>query len=390
MSAMVLKVSKDSHRIPPEVIAEQRASSFNAQGDYISRNLLRAVRRTHAPVLASNVSVGQGEVEISLAPQTAKMAAIASPLSETEHFMEVLYVVLPHRLGTPEWLAVMALAVKQYEQAAGYWRLREEAKRHAALEQTILNARAVQRQLNPPDLVVGDLHAAVMYRMCKWVGGDVAAVLPTGDGQVLAALARVEGAELRAALAKLRLISLLQAHASDGIDLASIARRLDAQFTPPPGPGVEPAEARDATRLTGEVRLLLMRLSPGRDEVEAVSADFPSPLLVLPDGTTRWAEVPAGGPLGRGDGRHVVTRLPLPMGAVLAAWSDGLAELKDSSGHAIGREGVATRLSPLVAAGHATPAAGLRDQFDRLIEELDDAAVRRSDRSLLILKRIAR
>ncbi len=92
----------------------------------------------------------------------------------------------------------------------------------------------------------------------------------------------------------------------------------------------------------------------------------------------------------RGDGRHTVARLPLPAGAVLAAWSDGLAELKDASGHAIGREGVATRLAPLVCAGPATPAATLRDQFERLIEDIDDAAVRRSDRSLLLLKRSAR
>ncbi|MGW2826353.1 SpoIIE family protein phosphatase [Streptomyces sp. NPDC001443] len=60
-------------------------------------------------------------------------------------------------------------------------------------------------------------------------------------------------------------------------------------------------------------------------------AGHPPPALLLPDGTTRFVDLPAGAPLGTGGVDFVTTTLPLPPGSLLALYTDGLVETRDRS-----------------------------------------------------------
>lgn len=64
----------------------------------------------------------------------------------------------------------------------------------------------------------------------------------------------------------------------------------------------------------------------------AASAGHPSPLLLLPDGSADYLELPAGLPLGAGsfgDGTREQTVVTLPRGATLLLYTDGLVEARD-------------------------------------------------------------
>ena len=50
------------------------------------------------------------------------------------------------------------------------------------------------------------------------------------------------------------------------------------------------------------------------------------PVLATPDGTTKVIDIPAGLPLGLGAETFGAVEVPLPPGAVLALYTDGLVE----------------------------------------------------------------
>ncbi|SEL16101.1 SpoIIE family protein phosphatase [Streptacidiphilus jiangxiensis] len=91
------------------------------------------------------------------------------------------------------------------------------------------------------------------------------------------------------------------------------------------------------------------------------SAGHPSPVIVLPDGTTELPAINAGPVLGIGGLPFEATELELPEGSLLALFSDGLVE----SGRRDVDEGVAELCRVLAA-----PAPSLESACDRVLEEL--------------------
>ena len=60
-------------------------------------------------------------------------------------------------------------------------------------------------------------------------------------------------------------------------------------------------------------------------------AGHPPPVLALPDGTTRVADLPAGQSLGLGPASYGEAHIKLPAGAILALYTDGLVETRTRS-----------------------------------------------------------
>jgi len=95
---------------------------------HISRTLLSAALARHEPVLAlppsgeqdDGVQADAAAVEISIAPGSgaSKWAVLACPLQSTPAHLDLLYVAVSPEYGTTDWLALTALAAKQYEIAA--------------------------------------------------------------------------------------------------------------------------------------------------------------------------------------------------------------------------------------------------------------------------------
>jgi len=70
--------------------------------------------------------------------------------------------------------------------------------------------------------------------------------------------------------------------------------------------------------------------APGQSCVLAGAGHLP-PVLALPDGTTRVADLPAGQSLGLGPASYGEAHIKLPAGAILALYTDGLVETRTRS-----------------------------------------------------------
>jgi serine phosphatase RsbU (regulator of sigma subunit) len=97
----------------------------------------------------------------------------------------------------------------------------------------------------------------------------------------------------------------------------------------------------------------------------AASAGHPPPVLLLPDGTTQVVELTAGPVLGVGGLPFESTELELPVGTLVAVYSDGLIE----SGEHDPDLGVA-RLREVLAEPRTLPEDSLEERCDRVLAAL--------------------
>jgi hypothetical protein len=72
-------------------------------------------------------------------------------------------------------------------------------------------------------------------------------------------------------------------------------------------------------------------IDPGSRSCTLAGAGHLPPILALPDGTTRVAEMPAGQSLGLGAASYGQARIKLPAGVILALYTDGLVESRTRS-----------------------------------------------------------
>ena len=69
-------------------------------------------------------------------------------------------------------------------------------------------------------------------------------------------------------------------------------------------------------------------IDPGNQSCTLAGAGHLPPVLALPDGTTRVADLPAGQSLGLGLASYGEAHIKLPAGAILALYTDGLVETR--------------------------------------------------------------
>jgi hypothetical protein len=72
-------------------------------------------------------------------------------------------------------------------------------------------------------------------------------------------------------------------------------------------------------------------IDPGGQSCILAGAGHLPPVLALPDGTTRVADLPAGQSLGLGSASYGEAHIKLPAGAILALYTDGLVETRTRS-----------------------------------------------------------
>ena len=143
------------------------------------------------------------------------------------------------------------------------------------------------------------------------VGGDWFDLVPLGDGRVGAIIGDVMGRGLEAAVVMGQLRSAARALALAGLAPSDLMRSLDAFAAGLPGQLVTCA---------------YLELDPDRGELTACSAGHLPVLLITADGRVEALPVPVSVPLGVGQIPHRQVRLPLPTGATLALYTDGLIE----------------------------------------------------------------
>ena len=237
-------------------------------------------------------------------------------------------------------------------------------------------ALTLQRSLLPdlPELDGFDVAATYLpASVGAEVGGDWYDVLDLPDGQVGVAIGDVMGHDLQAAAAMGQLRSVLRSYAWSGDEPGAVLRQLDLLVR---GLG-----------MAGLATCVYARISchdpGGRCAVTYAKAGHPPPLLLLPDGRVERLDQALTTPIGVAAAKTVVDQaeVPLPAGASLVLYTDGLLERRDRPL----RQGIAELEQTLAAAPAGCDAAALRDlvvgRFADGGEDLED------DTCVLVVRR---
>jgi len=179
---------------------------------------------------------------------------------------------------------------------------------------------ALQRSLLPGDLPeVPGTRSAVRYKPAGWgleAGGDWYDAVEQPSGTVAFAVGDVVGRGIPAAAMMGQLRHSLRAYLAEGHDPASALARLDALIERS-GPGTLATVA-------------CVAYHPRTGELEYASAGHPPPLLIPPDGPSRFLEHPLGLPIGViPDATFERRRITLAPGSTLLLFTDGLVEDRD-------------------------------------------------------------
>lgn len=174
---------------------------------------------------------------------------------------------------------------------------------------------ALQRSLVPSALpaVAGAELAARYIPGSGAVGGDWHDVFTLPAGQLCVTVGDVAGSGLLAAVIMGRMRSALRAYALETADPAEVLARLDRKMQ-----YFEP----DAM-----ATVLYAVFEPGLDSMHVALAGHFPPVIARPGQPAELAEVRTGAPIGVAPGvQRPVTTVPVPPGALLCFYTDGLIE----------------------------------------------------------------
>jgi serine phosphatase RsbU (regulator of sigma subunit) len=377
LAAMALRLDKRNPNDPPQVLCEpQLALGWDRDTSYVSRGLIRAVRTTRAPVLANNIAMTApaGAIELSIAPESAgHMAAVACPIADEENTMDALYAVLPPEYGTPEWLAIIALAATQYQQAESIWVARHEAQNNAAIEQDLANARKIQERLMPRNISIDRVDFSVAYQPCEWVGGDYVDVVRMKDGRIFFAIADVSGHGLPSALIALTLHSMVHTYLRNASDLAGMMTVINEHLC---------EYLESGTFAT----MVCVALDPRTGDLECVNAGHPPVAIITPAGAIRCLQVAEHHPLGVQPTTFNPQLDRMEPGHLLAMYSDGLTEVQVSAGKLLGVDGVNQFMADAITTTPAMKAADITTRLMKHVGELETNLLPEDDRSFLVAK----
>jgi serine phosphatase RsbU (regulator of sigma subunit) len=188
-------------------------------------------------------------------------------------------------------------------------------------------ALALQRNLLPRKLVGGDaVEVASHYvpsDMHAGVGGDWFDVIPLDGGRVALVVGDVTGHGINAAATMGRLRTAVRTLAYLDLPPDRVLARLDELVVR------QAAEDGTAYDITGATCVYAVYDAASRRCTVAV-AGHPPPAIVEPDGGVMFPRPPEGTPIGLGLGSYRPLTLDLAEGSLIALYTDGLIETRES------------------------------------------------------------
>jgi serine phosphatase RsbU (regulator of sigma subunit) len=382
--AVLLRIRREvAADAAPEMLCEAQRGSASASAAgpalHLSRSLLRAVARQGEAVMAGSAS-SAADVEISIAPGSMAMAAIACPMHQQDDLLDLLYVTVPPQYGTGEWLALASLAAKQYQQAEQTWAARTRDANHAALERELQGARDIQLRLVPKRAALEafqsrGLDVAVGFCPSFFVGGDYVDALAMKDGRVLLALADVCGHGLAAALVTSAVHTLIHAAVRRGSELLELADGLNQHL---------------CETLAGDsfVTFTALALNPADGSMQYVNAGHPPPVVIrAADCSARPLQAGQNLPLGVDPSPLEGESEQLGPGDLLAIYSDGLNEQPDQSGSMLGIRALIEKVQSICTAGREASAVALAEELDAFLAQRRGNRPPNDDQSFLLARR---
>ncbi len=377
-AAVVLRLQADgtttplSHTYLPGPVA-------TVEQPYISRRVLAKVRETNEPVISGNVNnraSSTASVELTMSREVMALWVVACPLRAAGDARDVLYVTLPPDCGSPEWLQLFALASEVHHQSEEAWAARRHAQAHAAIERELLTARQIQDALVPKrqKLEFKGLDVCVDFQPCKWVGGDYVDALPMPDGRVLFTVADVCGKGLQAALVTSSLHTMVRASVDVQPSLPALIERVNrhlCDWLPP----------------HSFVTMVVVAIDPATGEIECVNAGHPPVLIVDRDGDLRTLQSAVNPALGMDRTTMESERALLEFGDMLAMYTDGLTELRNSSKEMLGLERLGEGFARICAALPGERSSEIAAALRRLLDEFAGDQRPEDDRAFLLAQR---
>ncbi|MFJ9327114.1 SpoIIE family protein phosphatase [Streptomyces sp. NPDC101230] len=243
---------------------------------------------------------------------------------------------------------------------------------------------ALQRQLLPhhvpPQSAVEIAYRYLPSDDVTGVGGDWFDVIPLSGTRVGLVVGDVVGHGLQAAATMGRLRTSVRAFAQLDMAPDELLTRLDDLVGQPldERPGARDGTASDAyDELTTGATCLYAVYDPVSRRCVMARAGHLPPAVVHPDGHVTFPDLPAGPPLGLGGLPFESMEIELPVGSLLALFTDGLVEAR---GHDIDQG--------LDALGRVlgAPAASLEELCDRAVSTLVPDATTADDTALLLAR----
>ncbi|MBM7058578.1 ATP-binding SpoIIE family protein phosphatase, partial [Streptomyces durocortorensis] len=241
---------------------------------------------------------------------------------------------------------------------------------------------ALQRQLLPhhlpPQSAVSTAYRYLPADDVTGVGGDWFDVIPLSGTRVGLVVGDVVGHGLQAAATMGRLRTSVRAFAQLDMAPDELLTRLDdlvgQPAEEPPDAYGGAVETYDVT--TGATCLYAVYDPVSRRCVMARAGHLP-PAVVDPEGRVTFPDLPAGPPLGLGGLPFESMEVDLPVGSLLALFTDGLVEARD---HDIGH-GLDTLGRVL-----GDRSASLEELCDRAVSELVPGGTSADDTALLLVR----
>jgi pSer/pThr/pTyr-binding forkhead associated (FHA) protein len=390
-SAVALRASKELLNEPPKPLCGVEAGGGQKDAQpYVSRTLLRTVLARNEPVLAGNSGNSRGTLpprpgqtpvpsadfaELSISSDVMAISAVACPIRSEKNYADLLYIVFPPECATSEWLALASLAVKQYQQAETTWAGKKLGEVHAAIEQELGRAHAIQERLVPRNIRVAGLDVAIGFTPCKWVGGDYVDVVPGKNGKVLLVIADVCGKGLPAALVASSLHMMTHTAMRANTPLREIMQNLNVYLT---------ESLTEGTFVTAIAALL----DPATGALEVINAGHPPGLFVSPAGMMELTQSEANMPLGLdADAALDGESTTLEPGTFLVMFTDGLTELPLEGQRLLGEDALAEHVVRLIK---ETPGSACADVSAKLTTLLDSLqwGMSQDDRTFIVARRV--
>jgi serine phosphatase RsbU (regulator of sigma subunit) len=202
-------------------------------------------------------------------------------------------------------------------------RFHERTVQWQRLESDLESARSVQRSLLPQSMPdIPGYNLAMRSVTCYAVGGDYLDIVPMPSGQTTIVVADVAGKGLASALVSVSFRSAFRAMVTSGVPLLEIATRMNLLHN---------GEGEESRRRY--VTAIFLQLDPATDSIEVVNAGHNPAFLVeacaAGQDSGRIQKIHASGtPVGLLPfSTYSSERFPLPRGARLLLYTDGLTEV---------------------------------------------------------------
>ena len=366
-SATVLQVDRTDPQSPPRMLCplQMRGSARQTAGTSapaeVSHPVVEAAISSQQPILAGD-SESEGR------------ACIVCPLRVEKNEADILYVTVPREHGTVDWLALVALAAEQFKKAELQIEARQTVQASAELHHDLNKARQMQMNLVPKNPAVPGLEVSIGFEPCKWIGGDYANVITGPDGRVCLVVADASGKGLAAAMIASGVHSIVHSAIRAGTDLEEMVLRLN-QFL---------LESMNRQSL---VTLIAAMLDPRTGAAKCVNAGHPPMLVIDPNG--KVTELPYGHnpPLGVMPMKVELDSTQLQPGQLLALFTDGLTELRNSAGKMLGLDGISSSVASLYSKNPKTPLNDLCEKLNQSLDEIRGSLPSTDDRTFLLARR---